>query len=188
MRMHSMLFRRGINVLSALVALASLLENAAAAGVAEFGRPATPVAIAAIDIDVTPDGSGLPVGAGTVENGRVVYATQCAGCHGITGSEGPRDRLVGGQGSLTTDKPIKTVGSYWQYAPTLFDYINRAMPFTAPGTLTPNEVYSLVAFLLSQNGIISATATIDRNNLPMVKMPNRDGFIVEPQFRNVKRK
>jgi cytochrome c len=155
---------------------------------ADFGRPAPASLIAAWDIDVRPDGRGLPEGSGTPDKGRDLYASQCAACHGKTGVEGPRDKLVGGIGTLATSKPVKTIGSYWPYAPTLFDYINRAMPFTAPGTLQPDEVYSLVAFLLSENGVIPAGAVIDKNTLPAVKMPNRDGFVQLPQFRQVIRR
>ena len=153
-----------------------------------FGRAATPSEVTAVNIDVMPNGAGLPAGSGTVTRGQAIYASQCASCHGATGIEGPRDRLVGGQGTLATSKPIKTIGSYWQYAPTIYDYIGRAMPFTAPGNLKPDEVYSLVAFLLNRNGVIDAGQIIDARTLPLVKMPNRDGFIDEPAFRNVRRK
>jgi cytochrome c len=110
-----------------------------------------------------------------------VFAQKCAACHGRTGVEGPMDRLVGGQGTLKTDRPIKTVGSYWPYATTLFDYIRRAMPFTAPQSLTPDEVYSLVAWLLYQNGIVAKNAAMDARTLPAVRMPNRDGFMPDQQ-------
>ena len=170
------------------LSLASLFATMANAGDLGFGRPPTAADIASVDIDVKPDGSGLPAGSGNAAAGEKIYDAQCAACHGRTGTEGPRDRLVGGRGSLATARPIKTVGSYWQYAPTLYDYINRAMPFTAPGTLKPDEVFSLVAFLLNRNGVIGDDDVVDRNSLPMVKMPNRDGFVVEPEFRNVTRK
>ena len=174
--------------LLARVAGAAFLLATAHAAAAPFGRLATGAEIAAIDIDVKPDGAGLPAGSGTAAAGEKIYAAQCAACHGATGVEGPRDRLVGGLGSLATARPVKTVGSYWQYAPTLYDYINRAMPFTAPGTLSPDEVYSVSAFILMRNGVIGATDVIDRNTLPAVKMPNRNGFVVEPEFRVITRK
>lgn len=142
-----------------------------------FGQPATEVDITAWDIDVAPNGVGLPHGRGTVQQGATLYAAKCAACHGPTGTEGPKDRLVGGQGSLATEHPIKTIGSYWPYATTLYDYIHRAMPFPAPQSLTPDEVYDLVAWLLHQNGIISKDAVMDSRTLPAVRMPNRDGFI-----------
>jgi cytochrome c len=151
-----------------------------------FGRPALSSEVASYNIDVTPDGTGLPPGGGTVKAGAVLYAAQCAMCHGMTGVEGPRDRLVGGQGSLATARPVKTVGSYWQYAPTLYDYIHRAMPFGSPGSLQPDEVYSLVAFLLSKNGVIDEQTYVGRETLPLIQMPNRDGFAVAPEYRHVR--
>lgn len=122
-------------------------------------------------------GEGLPPGRGTVQQGAAIYANKCAACHGPTGTKEPKDRLVGGQGSLATDHPVKTIGSYWPYATALCDYIFRAMSFTAPQSLTPNEVYALVAWLLHQNQIIPADAVIDAKALPAVTMPNRKGFI-----------
>jgi S-disulfanyl-L-cysteine oxidoreductase SoxD len=142
-----------------------------------LGRAATDEETKAWNIDVAPTGEGLPPGQGTVKRGAQVYATMCAACHGLTGKEGPKDRLVGGQGTLNTPKPIKTIGSYWPYATTVFDYINRAMPFTAPQSLTPDEIYSVTAWLLFQNGIIPEDAVMDAHTLPLVRMPNRDGFI-----------
>lgn len=146
-----------------------------------FGRAAAEAAIEAWNIDVSPTGEGLPSGRGTVQQGAVVYANKCAACHGPTGTEGPKDRLVGGQGSLATDHPVKTVGSFWPYATTLYDYIHRAMPQTAPQSLTPEEVYSIVAWLLHQNGIIPADMIIDAQTLPTVTMPNRNGFLLDPR-------
>jgi len=175
--------------LCGVIATAALLLTAGAATeAADFGRVPTDAEIAAVNIDVKPDGSGLPAGSGTVAAGERIFGAQCAACHGATGVEGPRDRLVGGRGSLASAKPIKTVGSYWQYAPTLYDYVNRAMPFTAPGTLKPDEVYSVVAFILNRNGIIADGEVMNRTSLPLIRMPNRDGFVVEPAFRNLKRK
>lgn len=144
-----------------------------------LGQPADEAAIKAWNIDVAPDGVGLPPGRGTVQQGAAVYAAKCAACHGPTGMEGPKDRLVGGRGSLATEHPIKTIGSYWPYATTLYDYIFRAMPFTAPQSLTPDEVYGVVAWLLHQNGIIPATMVIDPQTLPTVKMPNGNGFVAD---------
>lgn len=146
-----------------------------------LGQPATDADIKAWDIDISPNGAGLPPGRGTVQQGAIIYVNKCAACHGPTGTEGPKDRLVGGQGSLATEHPIKTIGSYWPYTTTLFDYIRRAMPMTAPQSLTPDEVYSVVAWLLHQNGIIPATMVIDGQTLPTVKMPNRDGFVPDPR-------
>jgi len=145
------------------------------------GRPATPEEIARIDIEVRPDGSGLPPGSGTAASGKAVYAARCVTCHGATGKEGPQDILVGGQGSLKTPKPLKTVGSYWPYATTVWDYVHRAMPFDHPGTLTTNDVYSVTAYVLFLNGIVGENDVVDQRTLPAVKMPNRDGFVGDPR-------
>ncbi len=146
-----------------------------------LGRAATDEEIRAWNIDVSPTGEGLPPGQGTAKQGAQVFAAKCAMCHGPTGTEGPKDRLVGGQGTLTTGKPIKTIGSYWPYATTLYDFINRAMPFNAPGSLNPDEIYSVIAWLLFQNGIIKEEAVIDARTLPQIQMPNRNGFIPDPR-------
>jgi cytochrome c len=141
------------------------------------GRPPTPEEIRALGSPIGPDGSGLPAGSGNVADGRVLFAARCARCHGPQGEGGIGVRLVGGQGTLRTPKPLKTVGSFWPYATTLWDYINRAMPYDEPGRLTAPEVYSAVAFILNLNGIVSDTARMDASSLPAVKMPNRDGFV-----------
>lgn len=133
------------------------------------------------DIDVSPTGAGLPAGQGTVSQGATVFAGKCASCHGATGREGPMDRLVGGQGTLASREPIKTIGSYWPYATTLYDYIRRAMPFNAPQSLTNDEVYAVVAWLLYQNNIISTGTVLDAGTLPAVHMPNRNGFVPDPR-------
>src|SRR5271154_1785465 len=151
----------------------------------DFGRPATTEEIKLWDIDVRPDGKGLPEGSGTVAYGKSVYGENCEACHGPNGQGGVKDRLAGGQGSLATENPIKTVGNYWPYATTLFDYIHRAMPYQAPGSLSIDDTYAVAAYLLSLNGILSADAKLDKATLPTIKMPNRDGFIPEPEFRKI---
>jgi len=133
------------------------------------------------DIDVSPTGDGLPSGQGTVNHGAAVFAEKCASCHGASGQEGPMDRLVGGEGTLDTQQPSKTIGSYWPYATTLYDYIHRAMPFNAPQSLTNDEVYAVVAWLLNQNGIIPTDMVLDAKTLPTVDMPNRNGFVPDPR-------
>jgi S-disulfanyl-L-cysteine oxidoreductase SoxD len=145
------------------------------------GRPATAEEIRELSGAIAPDGSGLPEGSGTVAAGRDVFAAQCARCHGpqAQGDIGPA--LVGGQGTLATSRPIKTVGSFWPYATTLWDYINRAMPFDKPGLLKPQEVYAVAAYILNLNGIIRDTDVMDAKSLPKVKMPNSDGFIADPR-------
>lgn len=129
------------------------------------------------DISVPPDGSTLPAGMGTVAAGGEVFASQCAACHGAAGVGGPAGSLVGGVGSLTTQKPAKTVGSYWPYATTVFDYIRRAMPYFAPGSLSDDDAYSVTAYLLHLNDIVDEDTVLTAQTLPQVEMPNRDGFI-----------
>src|SRR5882672_858664 len=141
------------------------------------GRAPTPAEVKAWDISVAPDGTGLPEGSGTAVQGKEVYASRCAKCHGAQGQGGDEGPLAGGQGTLRTPKPLKTVGSFWPYATTLFDYTRRAMPFKQPGTLTPNQVYAVVAHVLFLNGIIGENAVMDAKSLPQVKMPNRGGFV-----------
>ncbi len=155
--------------------------SAAERGSFDLGRVATDDTIRAWDIDVAPDGTGLPVGSGTVGEGVKVYAERCASCHGETGVEGPMSRLVGGRGTLATPHPLKTVGSYWPYATTLFDYLYRAMPLNAPQSLTPNQVYSVAAWILFRNGLLEKDAVLNQETLPKVQMPHRDGFVSDPR-------
>jgi len=159
-------------------AAAALFAQAPKYGV---GRAPTPEEVKAWDISVAPDGTGLPEGSGTAAQGKDVYASKCAKCHGGQGQGGDEGPLAGGQGSLRGPKPLKTVGSYWPYATTLFDYVNRAMPFKQPGTLTHSQVYAVVAFVLQLNGIIGENALMDARSLPQVKMPNRGGFVADPR-------
>ena len=143
----------------------------------DLGTPATPEEIDAWGPIVGPDGEGLPAGSGTAAEGRALYDRRCAACHGSTGQEGPDDRLAGGQGSLAGDGARKTVGSYWPAATTLWDYVNRAMPFNQPGSLAPDEVYAVVAYVLFLNDLVGEDDPIDAGTLPRVEMPNRDGFV-----------
>jgi len=154
-----------------------LLPTARAAQGPNLGRPLTPEEIKKIDLTVAPDGRGLPPGSGSVSAGAAVYTKNCRGCHGLQGSGKPQDQLTGGVGSITTAKPVKTPVSYWPTATTLFDYIRRAMPYTAPQSLTNDEVYAVTAYLLSIDGIVPADAVLDAKSLPRVKMPNRGGFV-----------
>jgi cytochrome c len=165
------------------MALAALgIATASAAG-PNLGRPATPAEIAAIDIDIPPSGEGLPLGGGDALAGEAVYLAKCVACHGEGGQGKPADRLVGGIGSLASDKPVTTVGSYWPYATTLFDYIRRAMPLNAPMSLTDDEVYAVTAYLLALDGIVPKDGSLDAVSLPKVKMPNRDGFLDRSSVR-----
>jgi cytochrome c len=164
--------------------VAILLAGGSLAGAAEpgsfgYGSVATPAQIAGWDIDVRgEDGAGLPPGKGTVDRGADVYAEQCAACHGTFGEgEGRFPKLVGGVGSLRDERPEPTVGSYWPFAPTLWDYINRAMPMPVPHTLSADDVYALTAYILSLNDLVPNDFVADRNSLPKVKMRNRDNFI-----------
>ncbi len=142
-----------------------------------IGQPATAEEIAGWDIDVAADGTGLPPGSGTVQEGEELIARLGAKCHGAMGEGGEGGPpLVGGIGSLNTDAPLKTVGSYWPYATTLFDYIRRAMPADKPQSLAPNEVSALFAYRLYLNGIVPEGAVMDARSLPLVVMPNHAGF------------
>jgi cytochrome c len=171
------------SALSAAVLLVCASCGAAGANAADpghfgYGTRAAPEQIAGWDIDARADGSGLPEGKGTVAQGEEIYALQCAACHGTFGEgEGRYPKLAGGEGTLTSDRPEPTVGSYWPFAPTLWDYINRAMPFQAPRSLSAADVYALTAYVLNLNNIVPNDFVADRDSLPKVKMPNRDRFI-----------
>ena len=164
-----------------LIAASGLAMASAAAFTAEspnLGRAATPEEIAAWDISIGPDGVGLPPGSGTPKQGEVVYEAKCVACHGEKGAGKPNDQLVGGLGTLSGDKPpVKTVGSFWPYATSVFDYVRRAMPYNESKSLTNDELYAVVAYILKLNGIIADNDTMDAQTLRKVKMPNRDGFV-----------
>ena len=144
----------------------------------EFGSEASEARIALWDVDVKPDGEGLPPGSGTVAEGERVFQMHCIACHGATGTEGPNDQLVGSEpwgewpGSVT-------VGGYWPYATTLYDYITRAMPQLTPGTLTADQTYAVIAYILNRNGIVPEEAVMNAETLPAVSMPARDRFVVD---------
>ena len=141
-----------------------------------LGLPATAALVAGWDVSIPPDGTGLPVGSGTPAQGAQIYGVKCIACHGPEGAGAPNDQLVGGQGTLASVTPLRTIGSYWPYATTLFDYIRRAMPYPAPHSLTDPEVYALTAYLLNLNGIVAKDAIMDAKTLPHVEMPNRGNF------------
>jgi cytochrome c len=169
---------------SALLGIAILLGSAGPSCAAErygIGRPATTAEIAGWNIDIDREGRKLPPGSGSVAHGREVFETQCASCHGARGEGGIGDKLVGGQGTLASSKPVKTVGSFWPYASTLFDYIRRAMPMNAPQSLSNDDVYAVSAYILNLNGVVADGATLDASSLAAIRMPNRDGFIPDPR-------
>ena len=169
----------------AAAALAIVVAGCASAtatrGVMEtpnLGREATSAQIAGWDISVGPDGAGLPPGKGTSAAGATVYEQKCLICHGAKGGGQPNDRLVGGQGTLASRTPVKTIGSYWPYATTVFDYVRRAMPYIQPQSLNNDDVYAVTAYLLHLNGIIGEHDEMNAQTLPKVKMPNQPNFIV----------
>src|SRR2546422_10100912 len=143
-----------------------------------LGRPATAAEMGGWDISGAPDGAGLPPGSGTAAKGAVVYEQKCQACHGAKGAGQPNDRLVGGQGTLASKTPVRTIGSYWPHATTIFDYTRRAMPYVQPQSLTDDEVYAVTAYLLHLHGIVGDNAELNARTLPTVKMPNRDNFII----------
>lgn len=159
-----------------------------------LGRAADPAQLAMIDIDANPAGVGLPPGHGSWAEGKAVYAGKCAMCHGVNGEgAGPFPKLIGAEprDSFPFAHDVKiphTIGNYWPYATTVYDYIHRAMPFNAPGSLKPDEVYSVVAYLLAENQVIARDAVMDATTLPKVKMPAHDHFVLDnrrggPTFR-----
>jgi len=166
-------------LLAGFVLAAAATAAAAEPGVFGYGKLATPEEIAGWNIDARgDDGAGLPPGSGGVGRGEAVFSEQCAACHGTFGEgEGRFPKLVGGKGTLKHDRPELTVGSYWPFAPTLWDYINRAMPMPAPHTLSADDVYALTAYILNLNDIVPSEFVADRESLPKVKMPNHDNFL-----------
>jgi mono/diheme cytochrome c family protein len=171
-----------------IVLLASNVALAQTPSYKNVGRTPTKEEIQAMDISIGPDGKGLPPGQGTTKEGAPIFAAKCAVCHGAAGEGGKiGTRLVGGKADLetfTTLRPAKSVGSYWPYATTVWDYINRAMPRNQAGNLTANEVYALTAFILARSGIIQESDVMDAKTLPKVQMPNRNGF-VPPKFSDI---
>jgi cytochrome c len=168
---------RSALVLVAVAALGGACMLAAAAQEGPgLGVPATQEQVAGWDVSIGPDGAGLPPGSGTAAAGKTVYEAKCVACHGADGAGQPNDVLVGGQGTLRDAAPIRTIGSYWPYATTVFDYIRRAMPYVTPHTLTADETYAVTAYLLALNGVIGQDDVMDATSLPKVVMPNRANF------------
>lgn len=160
-----------------------LLGSSAMAEGYGLGRPALPAEIAAWDLDVSPDGTGLPVGSGDVLTGEEIFADQCASCHGdFAEGVGNWPKLAGGEDTLADDDPLKTVGSYWPHLSTTWDYVNRSMPFGAAQTLEADEVYAIVAYILYSNDLVDEDFVLTQENLPSFELPNADGFIVDDRL------
>lgn len=162
---------------AATTALAFLAATTVLAQGPDLGEPIAPTELAGLDLVILPDGSNLPSGRGSVTAGATLYARMCLACHAEGGEGGLSDRLAGGHGSLATGAPVRTLGSYWPEAITIFDYVRRAMPYTAPGSLSDDEVYALTAYLLHLNDIVAADAQLDARGLAAIRMPNRNGFV-----------
>ncbi|MGB7205913.1 MAG: cytochrome c [Anderseniella sp.] len=157
--------------------LAMAVSSPAMADKFNLGREATPTEVTAWDIDVRPDGQGLPEGKGTVAEGEAIYAEKCASCHGDFGEGIDRwPVLAGGQGSLKSDRPVKTIGSYWPYLSTVFDYVNRAMPFGEAQSLEANEVYAITAYLMNLNDIVDSDFELSKENFTEKRLPNEANF------------
>src|ERR1700686_149004 len=153
------------------VILLACIEGLAQGSVYHMGRPPKAEEMRALDVCVGPEGQGLPAGSGNATQGAPIYMQKCAICHGLNGEGGVGPKLVGGVGTLTEAQPGRTIGSFWPNAPSIGDFINRAMPQTQPGSLVPDEVYAVLAFLLTRNGIIKESDVLDATTLPKVKMP-----------------
>jgi cytochrome c len=166
---------RNLGLLASVLILQSMVCHADE--LPSLGEPVSTEELARIDYTVMSDGAGLPDGSGDALTGGEIYRRSCLTCHGEKGTGGVNDDLVGGHGSLTTEKPVKTVGSYWPYATTLFDYIRRAMPYQSPGNLSNDELYAVTAYVLYLNGIIDERDKMNADTLAVVEMPNRDNFV-----------
>jgi cytochrome c len=177
-------FARNASLATTAMAILALDGSGAAAqevGRFEVGQAVTEAELVAWDIDIGVDGAGLPPGRGSVQEGKAIYEAKCLACHGREGQGGPMDRLAGGQGTLTSAAPIKTLGSYWPHATTVFDYVRRAMPLDQPQSLTADEVYALTAYLLHLNRIVGADAVMDAKTLPKIRMPNVNALRPDPR-------
>ena len=166
-----------LKIATALLAV-TFIATPAVAGKFNLGRSATEAEIAAWDIDFRPDGKGLPEGKGTVAEGEEIYSEKCASCHGDFGEGIDRwPVLAGGQDSLTSERPVKTIGSYWPFLSTVFDYVNRAMPFGEAQSLEPDEVYAITAYLLNLNDVVDSEFELSRDNFVKTRLPNEANFI-----------
>jgi S-disulfanyl-L-cysteine oxidoreductase SoxD len=162
-----------------LIAMAGVWPAAAQLPTYGVGHPPNAEEVQAWELTIPPDGQGLPPGSGTAALGKPIYVERCASCHGEKGEDPKYLLLVGGAGTLPADRARLTIGNFWQYATTLWSYIRRSQPFDEPGSLTPDQAYAVTAYLL--NGIIGEQDVMDAKTLPLVKMPNRDGFVLDPR-------
>jgi S-disulfanyl-L-cysteine oxidoreductase SoxD len=167
--------------IGALIAMVGVWPAAAQLPTYGMGRPPTAEEVKAWELTIPPDGQGLPPGSGTAALGKPIYEERCASCHGEKGEDPKYILLTGGTRALPADRARLTIGNFWQYATTLWSYIRRAQPFDEPGSLTPDQVYAVTAYLLHLNGIIGEQDVMDAQTLPLVKMPNRDGFVLDPR-------
>lgn len=159
------------------IAFVTCATNAEVADTPELGQSASEADIAQVFWSVFPDGENLPAGSGTAVDGKALFNIHCLACHGIEGAGLTAAALVGGRGSLASDTPLKTIGSYWPYAPTIFNYIRRSMPYIAPMSLSNDDYYAITAYLLELNGILEPGRLVNAETLPKIRMPNRDGFV-----------
>jgi S-disulfanyl-L-cysteine oxidoreductase SoxD len=166
-------------VVVSVILLAVVTTFPARAQLPTFGIGRTPTVeeIKKWDVTIPPDGRGLPPGSGTVALGKGIFTERCASCHGENGQDPKYGALVGGRGTLNTDRPLRAIGSFWPYATTLWSYINRAQPLDDPGSLTSDQVYAVTAYLLYLNGIVGEHEVLDATTLVKVRMPNREGFV-----------
>ena len=171
------MFTSRVAIFSALL-LSAMMTDASLAETPNLGKPIDEAAIAAWDISILPDGTGLPKGSGTPAQGAVIYADRCALCHGDNGKGGSAAALVSDREIAGISASQKTIKNFWPYSTTIFDFVRRAMPFQTPRSLTDEEVYALTAYILAENKLIGANDTMNAQTLPKVKMPNRENFII----------
>ena len=169
--------RKLVPPLAAFAAVAATFPSGADETQYGFAEPASAADIALAYLSIQPDGANLPEGSGTAADGEPIYQRHCASCHGANGEGGLANRLVGGRGTLADDEPVRTLGSFWPVATTVFNYTRRAMPYLEPMSLSNDDYYALTAWMLNKNDIIAADTVIDKESLPKVAMPNRDGFV-----------